>query len=124
MALFPTPVIKGRLRHGIADSGASLSHEDRRGQIPLGDGRTFSFSRGLKPLLEVWSLSWTGLIEDLRPSYGFLKQQAEANSEYFQWTSPSEPEGTEPKNWWCPDFKLVNIRGRAWRLTAQFVESP
>ena len=124
MALFEAPTLKGRLRSGPADSGASLSHQDRRGQVQLGDGYTFSYSRGLKPLLEVWDLSWTGLIEDLRPAYHFLKQQAENNSDFFQWFSPSAPEGAEPNRWWCSNFELKNLRGEAWVLKAQFIERP
>ena len=122
MALFPTPTLAGRVRDGIADSGATLSYEDRRGQVALGDGYSFTYSRGMRPLIPVWDLSWVGTRDDLRVSHDFLVQQANNNSDFFYWLDPYAAEDSEPSRWWCSTFTLKNVKGNAWSLTARFVQ--
>lgn len=122
MATFTNPTINGSLRTGFGcDSGAHKTFVDRRGRVQLGDGYTLPYSRGLKPLLDVWNLSWTGLLSDLRPANDFLRAEFDNNSEYFNWVDPISGEN---KRWWCDEFQLKNVKGIGWRLTAKFVETP
>lgn len=100
------------------DASVELDIEPRVQTAKFGDGYEQRTQVGLNPILEQWSLSFTGLAAEINAIEAFLREQGGYKS--FIWKNPNEVEG----RFICRKWKLKRERGVKLGLTCMFEQVP
>lgn len=95
--------------------GISLNREPQINKVTFGDGYEQSRPKGLNHLLRQYSLSFSGVEQQIRQIDDFLKRQGGYKS--FYWT----PSGDTRGKFKCEKWQVVQNTGY-WQLSAEFRE--
>lgn len=100
------------------DASVELEIEPRVQTAKFGDGYEQRTQMGLNPILEQWSLSFTGVPAEINAMDAFLREQGGAHS--FIWKNPNEVEA----RFICRKWKIKRERGVKVGLTCVFEQVP
>lgn len=100
------------------DASNELEIEPRVLSAKFGDGYEQRTQVGLNPILEKWSLTFTGLPAEIKAIDDFLRALGGAQS--FIWKNPNEVEG----RFICRSWKSKRERGVKVGLTCTFEQVP